>query len=68
MYFEGELVILIIKIRNFDEKLALSGQKDQIDGQNTAFFDQKWSQTISGARNRKNLLSSILVDDKATWG
>ena len=41
MYFEGELVILIIQIRNFDEKLALSGQTDQIDGQNTAFFDQK---------------------------
>ena len=61
MYFEGELVILIIQIRNFDKKLALSGQKDQIDGQNTAFFDQKWPRKISGAKSRKNLLSSILV-------
>ena len=62
MYIEGELVIfMIIQIRNFDEKLALSGQKDQIDGRNTAFFDQKWPQKISGAKSRKNLLSSILL-------
>ena len=61
MYFEGELVILIIQIRNFDEKLALSGQKDQIDDQNTAFFDQKCPQKISGAKSPQNLLSSILV-------
>ena len=33
MYFEGELVILIIQIRYFDEKLTLCGQKDQIEGQ-----------------------------------
>ena len=56
MYFEGELVILIIQIRNFDEKLALSGQKDEIDGQNAAFFDQKWPQQISGAKVRKTSL------------